>query len=189
MAVIKALAGIFKREFLLSYRQMSEVSYSLLFFMLICSLFPLAITPEPKVLIQIAPGILWVAALLATLLNLPRLFRADYLDGTLEQLLLSHHPLSLLILAKVMAHWLVTGLPLVLIAPILALLLHLPGLAFGPLVVSLLLGTPVLSLVGALGAALTVNVYNAGLLLALLIFPLYIPILIFGAGTIGGAVT
>lgn len=183
----KALAGLFKRELLLTYRQLSEILNSLLFFILICSLFPLAITPEANILTTIGAGIMWVAALLATLLGLNRLFRADYLDGTLEQLLLSQHPLSLLVLIKVFAHWLVMGLPLVMLAPIFALQLHLPENIILPLVFSLLLGTPLLSLIGALGAALTVSVRNAELLLALLIFPLYIPVLIFGAGTVGGA--
>ncbi|MDF2867829.1 MAG: heme exporter protein CcmB [Gammaproteobacteria bacterium] len=187
MQFYQALTVLFKRELLLAFRQFNEVLNSLLFFILVCSLFPLAMTPEATTLIAIGPGIIWVAALLATLLSLNRLFRVDYLDGSLEQLLLSPHPLSGLVLAKIIAHWLLTGLPLVIIAPVFALLLHLPNEVMKPLWLSLLLGTPLLSLIGAFGAALTVNLRNAGLLLALLIFPLYVPILIFGAGAVTGA--
>jgi heme exporter protein B len=183
---LRALNAVFKRELLVSFRHYHEVLNSLLFFILVCSLFPLAITPDPSILVAIGPGIIWVAALLASLLSLNRLFRTDYLDGSLEQLLLSPYPLHGLVLAKIAAHWLLTGLPLVIIAPLFALLLHLPNEVIKPLLISLLLGTPLLSLIGAFGSALTVTLRNAGLLLALLIFPLYIPVLIFGAGSLTG---
>jgi heme exporter protein B len=147
-------------------------------------LFPLGIGPEPLLLKKIAPGILWVAALLATLLGMPRLLAADYLDGTLEQMLISPSPLGLLITGKILAHWLLGGLPLVLLAPLLGLQFDLDSAALGVLMLSLLLGTPVLSLIGAIGAALTLGVRGGGALLALLILPLFIPVLIFGAGAV-----
>lgn len=187
--MVAALIALFRRELLITYRHLGEVLNSWLFFILICSLFPLAITPDTKVLVNIAAGIIWVAALLATLLTVNRLFRADYLDGSLEQLLMSPYSLSMLVLVKIVAHWLITGLPLAVMAPLLGLLFHLPSEALWPLVFSLLLGTPILSLIAALGAALTVNIRNAGLLLALLIFPLYVPVLIFGAGAVTGAMS
>lgn len=186
MQFYQALIALFKRELLLAFRQLHDLLNSLLFFILVCSLFPLSMTPDINILIAIGPGIIWVAALLASLLSLNRLFRIDYLDGSLEQLLLSPYPLSGLVFAKIMAHWLLTGLPLVIIAPLFALSLHLPTEVIKPLCLSLLLGTPLLSLIGAFGAALTVNLRNAGLLLALLVFPLYVPVLIFGAGAITG---
>lgn len=186
MQSYQALIAIFTRELLLAFRQFHDLLNSLLFFILVCSLFPLSITPETATLVAIGPGIIWVAALLASLLSLNRLFRVDYLDGSLEQLLLSPYPLSGLVFTKIMAHWLLTGLPLVIIAPLFALLLHFPHETIKPLCLSLLLGTPLLSLIGAFGAALTVNLRNASLLLALLIFPLYVPVLIFGAGAVTG---
>src|SRR5262249_54084144 len=148
------------------------------------SLFPLGIGPEPNVLRVIAPGVVWVAALLASMLALVRLFASDFEDGTLEQLALSPQPLLLLVAAKVLAHWLVTGLPLVLIAPLLGVQFALPANALGVMALALLLGTPSLSLIGAIGAALTLGVRGAGGLLALLVLPLYIPVLIFGAGAV-----
>lgn len=186
--MIKALLALFRREALLACRQLSEMLNPLLFFILVCTLFPLAITPDEHILLTLAPGIIWVSALLANLLSLHRLFRLDYLDGSLIQLLMSPYPLSLLVLVKIVAHWLTTGLPLLIIAPLLALVFHLPGQAMIPLLAGLVLGTPLLMLIGALGSALTVGLQNAGLLLALLIFPLYVPVLIFGAGAVVGAV-
>jgi heme exporter protein B len=161
----------------------------LVFFAIVTSLFPLGIGPEPEVLRQLAPGVVWVAALLATMLSLNRLFENDYRDGALEQLLLTPQPLVLLVFAKIAAHWLLTGLPLVVLAPLLALQLQLPPSALGALTVSLLLGTPVLNLLGAIGAALTVGLRGGGVLVSLLVLPLYTPILIFGAGSVAAAAT
>lgn len=172
------------RDSLLAYRRGSETLNPLLFFIIVVTLFPLAVTPEIATLALIGPGIVWVAALLATLLSLPSLFHSDFDDGTLEQLLLSPYPLSMLVSAKILAHWLVTGLPLIIIAPLLALFLHLSVPAIGILMLSLLLGTPTLSLMGAIGAGLTVGLRHGGVLLALIILPLYVPILIFGAGAV-----
>lgn len=178
-----------RRDLLLALRRRSEVLITLFFFIIVVSLFPLGIGPEPVLLKKIAPGILWVAALLATLLGLPRLFANDHADGTLEQMVLSPSPLGLLVGGKVLAHWLLCGLPLVLLAPILGLQFDLDGDAMGVLIAALLLGTPVLSLIGSIGAALTLGVRGGGVLLALLILPLYIPVLIFGAGAVEAQVS
>jgi heme exporter protein B len=159
----------------------------LLFFVLVVTLFPLGVGPEPNLLARMAPGVIWVAALLAALLSLDGIFRPDFEDGTLEQLVLSAHPVSVLVLAKVTAHWLITGLPLLLVAPLLAVFLGLPQPAMGTLTASLLLGTPVLSLVGAIGVALTVGLRKGGMILALLVLPLYVPVLIFGASAVVAA--
>ena len=148
------------------------------------TLFPLAVTPTSEALRAMAPGVIWVSALLAVLLSLDRLFKQDYEDGSLDQLMLSPNPLMILVLAKVLAHWLLTGLPLVIIAPLLGLFMSLPASAVEVLIYSLLLGTPVLSLVGAIGVSLTVAVNQGGVLLSLIILPLYIPILIFGANAV-----
>lgn len=173
-----------RRDVLLALRRKSEVLTAIFFFVIVVSLFPLGIGPEPALLKKIAPGVLWVAALLATLLGLPRLFAADHLDGTLEQMALSPSPLAVLIAGKIAAHWLLCGLPLVLLAPLLGLQFGLDVQTLGILGLSLLLGTPLLSLIGAMGAALTLGVRGGGVLLALLILPLYIPALIFGAGAV-----
>ncbi len=173
-----------RRDVLLALRRKSEVLTAIFFFVIVVSLFPLGIGPEPALLKKIAPGVLWVAALLATLLGLPRLFAADHLDGTLEQMALSPSPLAVLIAGKIAAHWLLCGLPLVLLAPLLGLQFGLDAQTLGILGLSLLLGTPLLSLIGAMGAALTLGVRGGGVLLALLILPLYIPALIFGAGAV-----
>jgi len=175
------LKYLLQRELLLAYRQRHELINPLVFFSLIVTLFPLAISPNPQLLQTLAPGVIWVAALLASLLSLDRLFIADAQDGTLEQLLLSPHPLSLLVFIKILAHWLVTGLPLLVMALLLGLLLHIPGQGLPSLLASLALGTPLLSLIGGIGAAFTVKLRHSGMLLALLVLPLYIPILIFGA--------
>ncbi|HMW24049.1 MAG TPA: heme exporter protein CcmB [Burkholderiaceae bacterium] len=173
-----------RRDLLLALRRQSEVLTALFFFVIVCSLFPLGIGPEPALLRKIAPGVLWVAALLATLLGLPRLFAADHQDGTLEQMALSPSSLGLLVAGKVLAHWLVSGLPLVLLAPVLGIQFDLAPDALAVLVLALLLGTPLLSLIGAIGAALTLGVRGGGVLLALLVLPLYVPALIFGAGAV-----
>lgn len=177
------------RDLLVAGRRAYSILLPLVFFVMVTSLFPLGVGPEPALLRALAPGVLWVAALLATLLSLNRLFADDHADGTLELLALAPHPLSLLVTAKVIAHWLVTGLPLVLLSPLLAVSLQLPEQALPVLVASLLLGTPILSLIGAIGAALTVGVRGGGVLISVLVLPLYTPILIFGAGAVTQAAT
>lgn len=181
---LRTFATMIRRDLLLSLRKKSEALTVLMFFVIVVSLFPLGIGPEPQLLKKIAPGVLWVAALLATLLGLPRLFAADHADGALEQMLLSPSPLGLMVAAKIAAHWLVCGLPLVLLAPLMGLQFDLPPDALALLMLALLLGTPVLSLIGAIGAALTLGLRGGGVLLSLLVLPLYIPVLIFGAGAV-----
>ena len=175
---------LMRREARLLFRRPAELANPLVFFAIVIALFPLAVGPEKQFLQPLSPGLIWVAALLAVLLSLDGLFRSDFEDGSLEQWVLSSHPLPLLVLAKVLAHWLFSGLALVLLAPLLALMLGLPGRCLPVLLLSLLLGTPVLSLLGAVGAALTVGLKRGGLLLALLILPLYIPVLILGSGAL-----
>ncbi|MFK8068191.1 MAG: heme exporter protein CcmB [Gammaproteobacteria bacterium] len=181
---MNAFFALLKRDLLLAYRNRGELVNPMLFFIIIVSMFPLAVSPESKVLEVMAAGVIWVAALLATLLSIERIFRSDFDDGTIEQILLSPQPLPVLMLAKVVAHWLVTGLPLIVITPILAMLIHLPSESVGVLMLTLLLGTPVLSLVGAIGVALTIGLRRGGMLLTLLILPLYVPVLIFGANAV-----
>jgi heme exporter protein B len=175
---------IIQRDLLLAMRRRSDVLTTLFFFVIVVSLFPLGVGPEMAMLRIMAPGVVWVAALLASMLSLGRMFASDHLDGTLEQMLLSPQSLSLLVLGKALAHWLVTGVPLVLMAPVLGIQYDLPGDALLVLTASLLLGTPVLSLIGAIGAALTLGLRGGGVLVSLLVLPLYIPILIFGAGAV-----
>jgi heme exporter protein B len=172
------------RDLLLAARRRGDVATALLFFVIVTSLFPLGIGAEPNLLRAVAPGVIWVAALLSSMLSLARLFAADYADGTLEQMLLGAAPLGVVAAAKAAAHWLVAGLPLVLIAPLIALQYDLPAALYGVLALSLLLGTPVLSLVGAIGAALILGLRGGGVLLSLLVLPLYVPILIIGAGAV-----
>jgi heme exporter protein B len=174
-----------KRDVLLAMRRRSDVLTTLFFFIMVTTLYPLGVGPERDLLRTMAPGILWVGALLAAMLSLGRLFAQDHADGALEHMLLSAEPLSLIVAGKVLAHWLVSGLPLVLLAPLLALQFDLPPDAIAVLAGSLLLGTPVLSLIGAIGAALTLGLRGGGVLVALLVLPLYIPVLIFGAGAVG----
>ncbi|NLO79688.1 MAG: heme exporter protein CcmB [Xanthomonadaceae bacterium] len=183
-SLLRAILALLRRDLLLAFRARSELLNPLIFFALVVSLFPLATSPEPGVLRLLAPGIIWVAALLATLLSLDQLFRSDHDDGSLEQLVLSPHPLPLLVLAKIFAHWLVTGLPLVLVAPLLGAMLNLPAPALLTLASGLLLGTPILSAIGAIGAALTVRLRRGGMLLSLLILPLYVPVLVFAAAAV-----
>lgn len=175
---------IIKRDLLLAIRRQSDVLTTLFFFIIVVSLFPLSVGPEMNMLRTMAPGVVWVAALLASMLSLGRMFSNDYLDGTLEQMLLSPQSLSFLVLGKTLAHWLVTGVPLVLMAPVLGIQYDLPVDALLVLTATLLLGTPVLSLIGAIGAALTLGLRGGGVLVSLLVLPLYIPILIFGAGAV-----
>ncbi|PXW91143.1 heme exporter protein B [Nitrosomonas sp. Nm84] len=178
------LMWIIKRDLLLAMRRQSDVFTILFFFIIVVSLFPLSVGPEMNMLRTMAPGVVWVAALLASMLSLGRMFSNDYVDGTLEQMLLSPQSLSLLVLGKALAHWLVTGIPLVLMAPILGIQYDLPIEALFVLTITLLLGTPVLSLIGAIGAALTLGLRGGGVLVSLLVLPLYIPVLIFGAGAV-----
>lgn len=175
---------IIKRDLLLAMRRQSDVLTILFFFIIVVSLFPLSVGPEMNMLRTMAPGVVWVAALLASMLSLGRMFSNDYLDGTLEQMLLSPQSLSFLVLGKALAHWLVTGVPLVLMAPVLGIQYDLPADALFVLAAALLLGTPVLSLIGAIGAALTLGLRGGGVLVSLLVLPLYIPVLIFGAGAV-----
>jgi heme exporter protein B len=182
--VLAAARTVVYRDVLLALRRKSDVAVALLFFVVVASLFPLGIGAEPNLLRAIAPGVIWVAALLSSLLSLRRLFEADHADGTLEQMLLGAAPLGLTAAAKALAHWLVSGLPLVAIAPLLALQYDLDGGLYGVLALSLLLGTPVLSLIGGIGAALTLGLRGGGVLLALLVLPLYVPVLIMGAGAV-----
>jgi len=182
--VLAAARCIVYRDLLLAMRRRSDVATALLFFVIVASLFPLGVGAEPNLLRSIAPGVIWVAALLSSMLSLGRLFASDHADGTLEQILLGAAPLGVVAAAKTFAHWLVSGLPLVLIAPLLALQYGLSPSLYGVLALSLLLGTPVLSLIGAIGAALTLGLRGGGVLLSLLVLPLYVPVLIIGAGSI-----
>ena len=175
------------RDIRLAFRQGGAVTQTIMFFLLAVTLFPLGVGPEPAVLARIAAGVLWVAALLAAMLSLDRLFQADYEDGSLELIALARLPLPLVVLAKCLAHWATTGLPLAAAAPILALMLNLESAAMPVVVLAMVLGTPSLSLIGAVGAALTVGIRRGGVLLSLLVLPLYIPILIFGVGAVEAA--
>ena len=181
--MLVALRCVIHRDLLLAVRRSSDVLTVLLFFVIVVSLFPLGIGPDPALLRTIAPGVIWVAALLASMLALQRIFASDHADGTLEQMLLGATPLGMIVGAKVLAHWLVSGLPLVLISPALALQFDFPQEFLGTLMLSLFLGTPVLSLIGAIGTALTLGLRGGGTLLALLVLPLYVPVLILGAGS------
>ncbi len=178
---------IVRRELLLARRNRSEILNPLWFFLMVVTLFPLAIGPDPAILRRIAPGIIWVAALLACLLSLERLFQEDRLDGSLEQLLLLPQPLPITVLAKVCAHWLVTGLPLLLLSPLAGLFLSLDLTTWWTMVLTLVLGTPTLSLLGAIGAGLTVGLRKGGVLLSLLLLPLFVPVLIFATAAIDNA--
>lgn len=179
-----AMWGLLRRDLLLAWRRRSELLTTLFFFVIVAGLFPLGIGPEPATLRTIAPGVVWIAALLSCLLSLHRLFAADYQDGALEQMLLAPQPLSLLVMSKVCAHWIAAGFPLVLLSPLLGLQFGLTGSTLWVLVCSLLLGTPVLSALGSIGAALTLGIRGSGLLVALLTLPLFVPVLIFGAGAV-----
>lgn len=179
---MSAFAAVFRRDLALAWRARGDLVNPLGFFVIVVSLFPLGMSPDPALLARIGPGLVWVAALLAVLLSLEHLFRTDRDDGALEQLLVSPAPLPLLALARVAAHVLTVGLPLVLVAPVLALMLNIGGDAFVALLASLALGVPVLCMVGAIGAALTTGIARGGVLVALIVLPLYIPVLVFGAG-------
>lgn len=185
----KALWATLRRDLLVTARHRADAVTGLVFFVVVASLFPLGVGSDSRLLREIGPGVVWVAALLASLLSLPRLFVADHGDGTLEQLLLRPHPLALLALAKVGGHWLTTGLPLVLVSPLLGLQYGLSGDAIGILVLSLLVGTPMLSLLGAVAAALSLGLRGAGVLTALIVLPLNAPLLIFGSGVVQAQVS
>jgi len=183
--MLNAFACMARRDVTLALRRRADVLTTVFFFILVVTLFPLGVGPEATLLRSMAPGVLWVSALLASMLALGRLFAQDHADGTLEQMALSAEPLVLFVYAKVAAHWLLSGLPLVLLAPMLGLQFDLPASSLAVLFFSLLIGTPVLSLLGAIGAALTLGVRGGGVLVALLVLPLYIPVLIFGTGAVG----
>lgn len=179
--VTGVMQAVIRRDLTLAWRRRADLFISVLFFVIVASLFPLGIGPEPQLLRAIGPGVVWVAALLASMLALSRLFAGDYADGTLEQMLLSATPLSVIVIAKVIGHWITANLPLVLMAPLLGLQYGLPGDALAVLALALTLGTPSLSLIGAIGAALTLGLRGGGVLLALLVLPLYAPVLILGS--------
>jgi heme exporter protein B len=187
--MLKTINSVIQRDLLLAFRRRSDMLMTVFFFIIVVSLFPLGVSPEADLLRVMAPGILWVAALLASMLALGRLFAMDYADGSLEQMLLLPEPLVIIVIGKVIAHWLVTGLPLVLLAPLMALQFDLPASSIAVLFYSLLIGTPILSLIGAIGAALTLGVRGGGVLISLLVLPLYIPVLIFGAGAVSAEVS
>jgi heme exporter protein B len=184
---VDIVRAVFMRDLRLAIRRRADTLAVLFFFVIVVSLFPLGVGPEPRMLRTMAPGVIWVAALLASMLSLGRLFSDDHQDGTLEQMLLSACPLPLVVLAKMAAHWVCSGLALTLVAPLLALQFDLAPASIGVLSLALLIGTPLLSLIGAIGAALTVGVRGAGVLLSLLVLPLCIPVLIFGAGAVDAA--
>jgi len=186
-SISRAFFALLRRDLLLAFRRRTELLYPVMFLLVVVSLFPLGIGPGPDLLARIAPGVLWIAALLATVISLDSLFRSDFEDGTLEQYLISGHPLTLIALTKTLAHWLVAGLPLVLLSPLLAIWMNLPAQAMGVMVASLALATPILSLIGAIGVGLTVSLRRGGQLLSLLVFPLYVPVLIIATGGIMAA--
>jgi heme exporter protein B len=183
-----AFGALLRRDFLLAYRRRAELLQPLLFLLVVTTLFPLGVGPSPQLLANIAPGVIWIAALLASVLSLDSLFRSDFEDGTLEQMVLSGQSLALISLARIVAHWLVAGLPIVLLSPLLAMWMNLPDEGVPVLIESLVIGTPILSLIGAIGGALTVSLKRGGQLLSLLVFPLYVPLLILATSAVGAAV-
>lgn len=189
MNTLQIVFVLLRRELMLAMRRRGDVLTVLFFFVIVASLFPLGVGPDPKLLRLMGGGVVWVSALLAAMLSLGRMFASDYADGTLEQLVLTPTPPVVWITSKILAHWLVSGVPLILVAPVLGVQFGLSNEALGVLVLSLLLGTPVLSLIGAIGAALTLGLRGGGVLVSLLVLPLYIPVLIFGAGAVDGAMS
>jgi heme exporter protein B len=185
--VWRAFISLVQRDLLLAYRHRGELINPLLFFMIVVTLFPLGVSPEDSLLRTLAPGVIWIAALLAALFSLESMFRSDFDDGALEQMALSPQPLPVLVLAKVLAHWLVSGLPMLMMAPLLALFLAMPATGIRALELTLLVGTPLLSLIGSIGVALTVGMRRGGVLLTLLVLPLYIPVLIFATTAVTAA--
>ncbi len=185
--MLQAMSIIIKRELLIAFRRQADILNPLWFFIIVITLFPLSIGPDPNLLASVAAGVVWVAALLSALLSLERLFKDDFQDGSLEQMMLMPVPLQVVVISKVLAHWLLTGLPLILISPLLAILLSLDFSVWLAVVLTLLLGTPALSFIGAIGVALTVGLQKGGVLLSLLILPLYIPVLIFATSAVDAA--
>ena len=185
--MMRAFLALLARDLRLAVRLGGGGGMAVFFFLIVISLLPLGIGPDRALLAKVAPGMLWVALLLAALLTLDRLFQADYEDGSLDLLTRGLLPLELIVVAKAIGHWLTTGLPLVIAAPVLGLLLNLPGEAYPPLLAAMLIGTPALSFLGAIGAALTVGIRRGGLLASLLVLPFYIPVLIFGVGAADAA--
>ncbi|MGR5176198.1 heme exporter protein CcmB [Vibrio mediterranei] len=185
--MIASMMKIIRRELLIAFRRQADIFNPLWFFIIVITLFPLSIGPEPNLLARISAGIVWVAALLSALLSLERLFKDDFQDGSLEQMMLMPVPLQLVVMAKIIAHWILTGLPLIIISPLLAILLSLDSNTWIAVVLTLLVGTPTLSFIGAIGVALTVGLQKGGVLLSLLVLPLYIPILIFATSAIDAA--
>ncbi len=188
-SVWSGFRALLARDLRIALRERSDMAQPVLFFMVVVSLFPLSLSSDLELIRSVGPGIIWVAALLASLLALDSIFRPDYEDGSLEQIVLSPHPLSLMVLAKAIAHWLVSSLPLILVSPLLALLMQCPAHAILILVLGLVLGTPALSLIGAVGVGLTLGIRRNGVLLSLIVLPLYVPTLIFGAGAVLAAMT
>jgi heme exporter protein B len=184
LSLLGLLGLVIRRDLLLAMRRLADVLTTLIFFVMVVSLFPLGVGPEMDMLRKMASGVVWVAALLASMLSLPRMFAADYLDGTLEQMMLAPQSLTVVVLGNIVAHWMLSGLPLALIAPVLGLQFNMAPQALWMLVLVLLLGTPILSMIGAIGAALTLGLRGGGVLVSLLVLPLCIPVLIFGAGAV-----
>ncbi|MBK5913224.1 heme exporter protein CcmB [Rhodocyclus purpureus] len=187
--MIALLKTVVARDLRLAMRRQADIVSALFFFIIVVSLFPLGVGPEAELLRRLASGVLWVAALLATMLSLPRLFADDFRDGTLEQMALCPQPLAVAVFGKTLAHWLSSGLPLTLLAPLIGLQFDLPADAVLTLVIGLAIGTPALSAIGAIGAALTLGLRGGGVLLSLLVLPLYIPVLIFGAGAVEATIS
>ena len=185
---LAAFRATLKRDLTVAFKRRNDLLNPIMFFFIVVTLFPIGITPEREELARIAVGVLWVSALLASMLSLDNLYRTDYEDGSLELLLLSPHPLYFLVLAKILSHWLVSGLPLVLMSPILGYMLALPPEAYWTMIITLLMGTPILSLLGSIGVALTVSLGSRGLILAMIILPLSVPVLIAGTLAVGQAV-
>ena len=186
--IFPAFMAIVRRDLLVAVRHPGDIANPLVFFLIVVTLIPLGLSPDPAILAGIAPGILWVMALLASLLSLEGLFESDFREGVLEQMLISPQPIYILVLGKLLVHWLITGLPLALTAPLLGVMLSLPAAGYFPLVCGLLMGTALFSLIGGIGAALTVALRKGGLLLSLIVMPLYVPVLIFGAASVQRAV-
>ncbi len=186
--MLSALLTIIRRDLLVAFRRRAELMNPILFYVIVVTLFPLGVSPDQEFLSQLAPGVVWVTALLAALISMESIFRQDFDDGSVEQLFLSQHPPTILILGKVIAHWLITGLPMLVIVPLMALLLYIPQQAIPILFITVLIGTPILSLIGAIGVALTAGLRGGGVLLGLLVLPLYIPVLIFASGAVSAAI-
>ncbi|MGD8346073.1 MAG: heme exporter protein CcmB [Lysobacterales bacterium] len=183
----RAFFALLRRDLLLAFRRRTELLFPIIFLLVVVSLFPLGIGPSMELLARISPGVIWIAALLSTVISLDAMFRSDFEDGTLEQFVISGHPLTLIALAKILTHWLVAGLPIVLLTPLLAIWMNLPEGTLGVILLTLLLGTPVLSLIGSIGVGLTISLKRGGQLLSLLVFPLYVPILIIATAAVMAA--